>query len=139
MHDEISHLGVINGFARLAKPGPVGLSIIWKKPDHIQLREILEINILDIIELATKNEMNQLLWRLRFFSPVIMNWLVAQVPAMVNPSTRQEGAFVEDLKIKSLAGSIVMNMSRKFPAMVISLTGKASCPCSIQKPDAPRL
>jgi hypothetical protein len=65
--------------------------------------------------------------------------LLAQVPAMVNPSTLQAGAFVDDLKMRSLAGARLMNMSPKFPAMVISLTGKASSPFSIQKPDAPRL
>ena len=140
MHDEVAHLGVVDGFARLAKPGLVRLGVVRKKSDHIQLREILEINILDVMELAAKDEMNQLFWKQRIFSQgLFMVSLLAQVPAMVNPSTRQVGAFVDDLKMRSLAGSSVMNMSFKFPAMVISLTGNASCPFSIQNPDAPRL
>ena len=139
MHDEVAHLGVVDGFARLAKPGLVGFRVVRKKSDHIQLGQILEINILDVIELTAKDEMYQLFRRGGFFLRLFMFSLLAQVPAMVNPSTRQVGAFVDDLNMRSLAGSSVMNMSRKFPAMVISLTGNASCPFSIQKPDAPRL
>ena len=68
MHDEVAHLGVVDGFARLAKPGLVRLRVVRKKSDHIQLREILEINILDVMELAAKDEMNQLFWQERIFS-----------------------------------------------------------------------
>ena len=139
MHDEVAHLGVVDGLARLAKPGLVGLRVIRKKSDHVQLGEVLEINLLDVIKLAAKDEVNQLFRKRGFFLGLFMVSLLAQVPAMVNPSTRQAGAFVDDLKMRSLAGSSVMNMSPKFPAMVISLTGKASSPFSIQKPDAPRL
>ncbi len=66
MHDEVAHLGVVDGLPRLAKPGLVGLRVVRKKPDHIQLREIFEINILDIVELAAKDEMNQLFRRRGF-------------------------------------------------------------------------
>ena len=68
MHDEVAHLGVVDGFPRLAKPGLVRLRVVGKKSDHIKLREILEINILDVMELAAKDEMNQLFWQERIFS-----------------------------------------------------------------------
>ncbi len=81
VHDEVAHLGVVDGFARLAKPGLVGFRVVRKKSDHIQLREILEINILDVMELAAKDEMNQLFRQARVFSQgFFMLSLLAQVP-----------------------------------------------------------
>ena len=44
---------------------------------------------------------------------------------MVSPSTRQFGAFTDDRNSRLFAGTIVLNISFRLPAMVISLTGKA--------------
>ena len=58
---------------------------------------------------------------------------------MVIPSIRTVGALVELLNCRSLAGVMLRNMSLRLPATVMPLTGQASLPFSIQKPEAPRL
>src|SRR5579864_2199850 len=60
-------------------------------------------------------------------------------PATVRPSTRKVGASIPVLNSRSLAAVRWRYMSLRLPAMVISLTGKASSPFSIQNPAAPRL
>ena len=53
-------------------------------------------------------------------------------PATVMPSTRIVGAFVPYRKTRSFAGVRFRNMSFRFPATVISLTGYVISPFSIQ-------
>ena len=60
-------------------------------------------------------------------------------PAMVMPSMRSVGAAVELRKSRSLPMAVMLrSISRRFPAMVISWTGKVNAPFSIQRPAAPR-
>ena len=63
----------------------------------------------------------------------------AQRPATVMPSILSVGASMPKRNSRSLAGVRCANMSLRLPATVSSLTGKASAPCSIQNPEAPRL
>ena len=48
MHDEISHLGVVDGLLRLRFPGAVGRRVIWKHADHVDFRQVLEFDAVDI-------------------------------------------------------------------------------------------
>src|SRR5579883_305552 len=60
-------------------------------------------------------------------------------PATVRSSMRRVGASMPVLNSRSLAATTRRNMSFRLPATVISLTGKAISPFSIQNPAAPRL
>src|SRR5687767_12102370 len=64
MHDEISHLCVVDGLLRLRFPGAVGRRVIRKHADHLDFRQVLEFDAVDLRELAAENEMQQLLGRL---------------------------------------------------------------------------
>ncbi len=60
-------------------------------------------------------------------------------PATVKSSMRRVGESAPVRNSRSLAATSRANMSLRLPATVISLTGKAIAPFSIQKPAAPRL
>jgi len=62
-----------------------------------------------------------------------------QAPATVRSQTRRVGESAPALNSRSLAATSRAKMSLRLPATVISLTGKAISPLSIQKPAAPRL
>ena len=42
MHDEISHLGVVDGLARLAEPGLMGGGVVGIEADDIEMLQVLE-------------------------------------------------------------------------------------------------
>jgi hypothetical protein len=42
MHDEIAHLGVVDGGLRLGLPGRVGGRVVGKYADNVDLVEVLE-------------------------------------------------------------------------------------------------
>ena len=69
----------------------------------------------------------------------LLDRLAAYSPATVIPSIRSVGALIARCRSRSLAGCIARNMSIRLPAMVCSATGPAISPCSIRKPEAPRL
>ena len=60
-------------------------------------------------------------------------------PATVKSSMRIVGESTPLRNSRSLAATRRWNMSLRLPATVISLTGKAIAPFSIQNPEAPRL
>ena len=61
------------------------------------------------------------------------------MPEIVMPATRSVGAAVEVLSCRSSpTASTALSMASSVDEMVISLTGNASSPFSIQKPAAPR-
>tara|TARA_R100000687_G_C6321108_1_gene105068 strand:- start:112 stop:423 length:312 start_codon:yes stop_codon:yes gene_type:complete len=60
MYDKVAHMGIIDGplggtFPRLMRGG-----VIWKNADKIHTLQVTEINTLQILKLATKDEMQQL-------------------------------------------------------------------------------
>jgi len=57
MHDEIAHLGIVDGLLRLRPPRRVGRGIIRIDADNIDFLEILEFDISDPGQLAAKYEM----------------------------------------------------------------------------------
>src|ERR1700722_10339307 len=54
MHDEIAHLGIVDGALRLGLPGRVGAGIVRIDTDDVDLVEIFEFHALNTIELAAK-------------------------------------------------------------------------------------
>src|SRR5258708_2362384 len=65
MHDEVTHLRVVDGLLRLRPPRHVGLGVIRIDADKVDLVEILEFDTSDVSEFAAQHEMQQLL-RLSF-------------------------------------------------------------------------
>lgn len=79
--------------------------------------------------------------RVRFITKLCGNRLRVSChsPPTVSPFMRMVGAATEPRNSRSLAMSeMLMNISFKFPATVISSTGYVSSPPEIQSPDAPR-
>jgi len=68
VHDEIAHVGVVDGLLRLRLPGRVGGRVVRIDADDIQLVEILELEVVQILQLATKDKVQKLLGG-GFFSP----------------------------------------------------------------------
>src|SRR5215510_192121 len=71
MHDEIAHVGVVDGLLGLRLPGGVGGGVVGIDPDDVHLRQIPELDSAEILELAAEHEMHQLpLWNLVRHCPV---------------------------------------------------------------------
>jgi hypothetical protein len=60
MHDEIAHLGIVDGGLRLCLPDLLGRGVIRIDADEIDLRQVLELDAADRGQLAAKNQMRQL-------------------------------------------------------------------------------
>ena len=54
MHDEISHLRIVDRLACLCLPRSVGLGIIWIDADDIETAEILELDTIEILSSPPK-------------------------------------------------------------------------------------
>src|SRR5580704_3493790 len=59
--DEIAHMGVVNRLLRLGPPCRISGSVVRINANDVELFEILEFGLLHIGELATEDEMEQLL------------------------------------------------------------------------------
>jgi len=63
MDNEVAHLGVVDRLLRLRLPGAVGAGVVRLDPDDVELTEILELDVVDLRELAAEDEMQKLLAR----------------------------------------------------------------------------
>src|SRR5262249_33420799 len=61
MHDEIAHMGVVDGLLRLRAPRRKGGGVIGIDADEVELVQILELGAVELRELAAEHEMQQLL------------------------------------------------------------------------------
>jgi len=61
VHDEVAHVSIVDGLLRLRLPGRIGGCIVRIDADDIQLVEILELDVVQILELATKDKVQKLL------------------------------------------------------------------------------
>ena len=61
VNDEIPHLGIVHRLLRLCSPGRVSARVIREQADDFHLRKILERVVLEILQLTTKDEVQQLL------------------------------------------------------------------------------
>jgi hypothetical protein len=60
MHDEIAHLGVVDGFAGLALPGRVGGGVVGVEAYHVKLAQVLEVHVLHVVEFTAEHHMQEL-------------------------------------------------------------------------------
>src|SRR3954468_16377561 len=60
MHDEVAEMGIVDGLLRLRLPGRMGCRVIREDPNHVELVQILELHIVERLELAAENKMQQL-------------------------------------------------------------------------------
>ena len=60
MHDEVAHMGVVDGLLGLRLPGCVSGGVIRINADDIELVEILEFDLVEIGKLAAENQVQQL-------------------------------------------------------------------------------
>src|SRR5579871_6608140 len=60
MHDEIAHLGIVNGLLRLSLPGRISAGVIRINAHDIELIEVLELRSAQINKLAAEYQMQQL-------------------------------------------------------------------------------
>jgi len=58
--DEVSHLRIVDGFAGFPEPGPVGLGVVRIKAHDVEFGQILELDILDVLQLAAKYHVEEL-------------------------------------------------------------------------------
>ena len=56
MHDEVAHLGVVDGRLRLRLPGGVGGGVVREDADDVELREVPELGAVEVLELAAEDE-----------------------------------------------------------------------------------
>jgi hypothetical protein len=61
MDDEIAHLGIVDGLLRLRLPGGVGAGIARIDADNVEAVEVLEFGGIELVQLAAKHQMEQLL------------------------------------------------------------------------------
>jgi len=61
--DEVAHMGVVHGRLSPRPPSPVRLLIAGIGADEIDLGEVAELDAGDVFELATDDEVEQLLVR----------------------------------------------------------------------------
>src|SRR5437762_6950783 len=62
MHDEVTHLRIVDGLLRLCLPGIIGAGIIRIDADDVDLIE-LELDAVDAFKLAAEDEVGELLVR----------------------------------------------------------------------------
>src|SRR5262249_28365998 len=60
MHDEVAHMGVIDGLLSFRFPGNISGGVVGINADNVQLVEISEFDVVQIGELATEDEVQQL-------------------------------------------------------------------------------
>src|SRR5258708_1471788 len=60
VHDEVTHLRVVDGLLRLCPPRDVGLGVIRIDTDNVELVEILEFDTSDVSEFTAEHEVQQL-------------------------------------------------------------------------------
>src|SRR5438105_2592529 len=60
MHDEIPHVRVVDGALRLALPGRVGAGVIGIDADDVDVRQVLEVDRVETVQLAAEDKMQQL-------------------------------------------------------------------------------
>ena len=60
MHDEVAHMGVIDGLLGFCFPGSIGGGVVGINADDVELVEIPEFDTVQIGELAAEDEMQQL-------------------------------------------------------------------------------
>src|SRR3954466_11120231 len=69
MHDEVTHMRVVDGLLRLGLPRGVGGGIVGIEAEHVETVEILTLMPREVGECAAKNEKRQLgtnrVWRNR--------------------------------------------------------------------------
>ena len=61
MHDEIAHVGIVDGRLRLRLPRRIGGRIVGKYADDFHLIEVLEDVVFEIGQFAADDEMKKLL------------------------------------------------------------------------------
>src|SRR5690606_24941147 len=72
MHDEIAHAGIIDGRLRARLPGIISRLVVGEDADDIEPGEIGEMDIVDAVQLAAKDEMQKLSFgRVRFAHSLI--------------------------------------------------------------------
>ena len=60
VHDEISHVGIVNTLLRLGFPDRISSGIVRINTDDVELIEVLELGPVEINKLAAENQMQQL-------------------------------------------------------------------------------
>src|SRR5262245_65289147 len=60
MHDEVAHESVVDGLLRFRAPGSISAGVVGINADDVQLAEVAEFGLIQIRELATEHEMQQL-------------------------------------------------------------------------------
>src|SRR5207253_409793 len=60
MHDEVAHVGVVDRLLRFRLPGSISGGVVGINADDIQLAEIAELDAVQIRELTTEYEVEQL-------------------------------------------------------------------------------
>src|SRR5262245_15793602 len=60
MHDEVAHMGVIDGLLGFCLPGSISGGVVGINADDVQLVEIPEFDVVQVGELAAEDEMQQL-------------------------------------------------------------------------------
>jgi len=65
VHDEVTHLRVVDGLLSLRPPRRIGFGVIRIDTDNVDLVEILEFDTSDVSEFTAEHEVQQLL-RLSF-------------------------------------------------------------------------
>src|SRR6188472_4034199 len=60
MHDEVAHMGIVNGAVRSVLPRVIRLRVIWVNADDVELFEIAELYSVERGELPSEHEMKQL-------------------------------------------------------------------------------
>src|SRR5262245_54486150 len=60
MHDEVAHMGVIDGLLGFRLPGSISGGVVGINADNVQLVEVSEFDVIQIDELATEDEVQQL-------------------------------------------------------------------------------
>ena len=60
MDDEVAHVRIVDGLLRLRLPGGIGGCVVRVNADDVELVEILELDAVEIGQLAAENEVKQL-------------------------------------------------------------------------------
>src|SRR5262245_24886554 len=81
MHDEVAHMGVIDGLLGFRLPGSISGGVVGINADDVQLVEIPEFDVVQIGELAAEDEMQQL-----SVLDLIRHRLHSSIPVVPEPS-----------------------------------------------------
>src|SRR5262245_46076445 len=80
MHDEVAHMGVIDGLLGFRLPGSIGGGIVGINANDVELVEIPEFHNVQIGELAPEDEVQQL-----SALALIRHWLHSSLPGDLKP------------------------------------------------------